>query len=330
MAVRPVDTAPGPKAVKIEKGAEMRGQRQFNLIVAAIWLFAMGVSESSRAQVKKVTTYIVDVQEERRSTRWTLTEWLRIKERMKLMDLWLAMFSSPKKAEFAPELMFEYASLTGDLELGEADNDGSQLLAQGLPATQLRGQFWLTNLVSSTTGVKTLNIDLGFEAAQIQWQSELQGNDFVDQAPLGQPPWDAVSFGPSGLSWAAVTMRLFGSHVQDTSLIFKMGQYEGDRWPRLDSGQDHRLTGVVAGGESYLYLLSWLGADFDYLRFGNASGAAGSEEQSGSYMSYGGFIEIFGLRLGYREQVEQWSWQLNQTSYESTNKGSSWYARLSF
>ncbi len=33
-----------------------------------------------------VTTYVTKVQEQRKSTRWTLTEWLRIKERMKLMD----------------------------------------------------------------------------------------------------------------------------------------------------------------------------------------------------------------------------------------------------
>ena len=51
-----------------------------------------------------VTTYVVSTQEERNSTRWTLTEWLRIKERTRLMDVWLAMFSNPKQNIFAPEL----------------------------------------------------------------------------------------------------------------------------------------------------------------------------------------------------------------------------------
>jgi len=59
---------------------------------------------SLQAQGKRVVTYIEDVQEERKSTRWTLTEWLRIKERMKMMDVWLWMFPYPKKGKFPPEL----------------------------------------------------------------------------------------------------------------------------------------------------------------------------------------------------------------------------------
>src|SRR5258707_569097 len=51
-----------------------------------------------------VTTYVTKTQDERQSTRFNLTEWLRIKERMKMMDVWLSMFSDPKKDKFAPEL----------------------------------------------------------------------------------------------------------------------------------------------------------------------------------------------------------------------------------
>ena len=53
----------------------------------------------------QVTTYVIKTQEERQQTRWSMTEWLRIKERMKMMDVWLAMFSDPKKDKFQPELM---------------------------------------------------------------------------------------------------------------------------------------------------------------------------------------------------------------------------------
>ena len=45
----------------------------------------------------QVTTYVIKTQDERDQTRWTLTEWLRIKERMKMMDVWLAMFSDPRR-----------------------------------------------------------------------------------------------------------------------------------------------------------------------------------------------------------------------------------------
>ncbi|RYZ77258.1 MAG: hypothetical protein EOP04_31220, partial [Proteobacteria bacterium] len=118
----------------------------------------------AHAQTKRIITYIDDVQEERKSTRWTLTEWLRIKERMKMMDVWLAMFSKPQE-KFAPEISFGYAKGVGEAEL-------SPSLALGTPEShdlktmqteEARFQFWFTNLVSGTTGLRTLNIDIGLE-----------------------------------------------------------------------------------------------------------------------------------------------------------------------
>jgi hypothetical protein len=76
---------------------------------------AMLVSQSIKAETV-VTTYVTKVQEERQTTRWTLTEWLRIKERMQMMDLWLAMFSDPKKDRFRPELVVSYSVTKGTVE----------------------------------------------------------------------------------------------------------------------------------------------------------------------------------------------------------------------
>ena len=97
-----------------------------------------------------VTTYVVKTQEERKSTRWTLTEWLRIKERMKMMDVWLAMFSDPQKdREFRPELNLVYQQNRGTMTLGDGEGESSSGPMEGY---SIKAQFWLTNLISSTTG----------------------------------------------------------------------------------------------------------------------------------------------------------------------------------
>ena len=66
-------------------------------LFASLVIGLLSYSDTASGDHTVVTTYVTKVQEKRRSTRWTLTEWLRIKERMRMMDVWLAMFSSPKK-----------------------------------------------------------------------------------------------------------------------------------------------------------------------------------------------------------------------------------------
>src|SRR5690606_22469415 len=113
-----------------------------------------------RGDTVHVTHYVTKVQEERRSTRWTLTEWLRIKERMRMMDVWLAMFSQPKKDSFHPELNLEYGKTQGVLALREGDGDAGESDTAG---SEMRGTLWLTNLITASTGLRTLNVDLGIE-----------------------------------------------------------------------------------------------------------------------------------------------------------------------
>src|SRR5262245_64424210 len=88
-----------------------------------VGLVAVAAASSSTTVLadSTVTTYVVKVQEERETTRWTLTEWLKIKERMRMMDLWLAMFSDPKKDKFQPELMLSYGLTRGDYSFASED-----------------------------------------------------------------------------------------------------------------------------------------------------------------------------------------------------------------
>jgi len=61
-------------------------------------LFLCAVSVSS-ARADDVYTFIIKKQEEKASTHWTLSEWLKTRDRMALMDMWLALHS-PSPYEF--------------------------------------------------------------------------------------------------------------------------------------------------------------------------------------------------------------------------------------
>lgn len=248
-----------------------------------------------------VTTYVTKVQEERETTRWTLTEWLRIKERMKMMDVWLAMFSDPKKDQFRPELNLSYGITRGDLSMTDGAGASEKSATSG---TQGRAQLWLTNLVSSTIGIRTLNIDLGGEAFQ--------------RASAGLPPL-AVAPGATAVvsgderdlkhTYYTGNLRIFGKNIQDSSLILKYGRYQSEnRAPSwVDPAQDSKVNGMVAGAELQLYMFKWLGFEGNYLQYGDAQRLAGSDELSGGYYDYTGFVEISLLRLMVGRYHEEWS-----------------------
>jgi hypothetical protein len=248
-----------------------------------------------------VTTYVVKTQEERRDTRWTLTEWLRIKERMKMMDVWLAMFSDPNKDRFRPELNLSYGVTRGDLKV----EDGAGATDSGATSgTQGRAQLWLTNLVSGTVGIRTLNIDLGGEAFQ--------------RASLGLPPVAALPGATTPVdgedrdlkhTYYTGNLRIFGKNIQDSSLILKYGQYQSEnRVPSWnDPTEDGSLKGMVAGAELQLYLFKWLGFEGNYLQYGDGERIAGSDDLSGTYYDYTGFVEISLLRLMAGRYREDWS-----------------------
>lgn len=54
---------------------------------------------SSTARADEVYTFVIKKQEEKAKNRWSLSEWLATRDRMRLMDMWLAM-NSPSPYEF--------------------------------------------------------------------------------------------------------------------------------------------------------------------------------------------------------------------------------------
>jgi hypothetical protein len=251
-----------------------------------------------------VTTYVTKVQEERKSTRWTLTEWLRIKERMKMMDLWMAMFSDPAKDRFRPEINATWLVTQSAVQQSLDDVEGTPHAASGHTG---KAQFWATNLISSTLGVRTLNLDFGIEAGQhSSGEGKATGNSSIDSSLGGQ----------ATTNWYTANLRLFGKSIQDSSLVLKYGmmqtknqlQLPGDTtaYPSTTRPNSDIASGSVAGVELQLYVFNWLGAEATYHQYHPVDVAYRDHILNGQYGEALGFIEISVLRLMAGRYEERW------------------------
>ena len=131
---------------------------------------------------------------------------------------------------------------------GRGGAGGSMEESYAREGSRFRSQIFLTNLVSSTTGLRTLNIDLGVEG-EVNHHDELR--PLVAATGLS----GAGRRGPS-LMTGALDFRIFGKHIQDSSLILKGGRWEGNNpWlADADRRKDYPIGGLMAGAELSLYL----------------------------------------------------------------------------
>lgn len=284
------------------------------------FLFLVLVAWPASSQTK-ITHYVVETQEKRRELRWTLTEWLKIKERMRMMDLWLALVSDPKKDKFAPELSLSYKQGSRVHSI-KSLNDDSSMEFQEQSAAQADLNFWFTNLISSSTGVRTPNIDLGLSFTKRSYTGDSQ-NSFSQGATV----W---SIQDSDLQYGLVNFRLFGKNIQDTYLVFKYGQYSLNKGFSVQGQQAQETDGLVGGSEAKFYFLSWLGVDGEYLKYGNSKGPNGGSEGDGLSERVGVFIEIYNLNLGYSRLIEKWTWRSLDESLETRDESHLWHLGLLF
>lgn len=288
------------------------------------FLLTTSLTSSLEAQTTRVVTYIEDVQEERKSTRWTLTEWLRIKERMKMMDVWLAMFSDPKKNRFAPELNLQYGQSRGlslfkygNATSFDADNWASTETEHRIEQGHL--QFWFTNLVSSTTGLRTLDIDLGIEASfSNRFMSEQQTFAPTDIAP--------ITTATDKLQLSGINLRIFGANEQDSFLVGKIGKF--NRSSGFLDSPFASTSGTYYGGEMALYFLGFLGAEGQYTSFKPTVGE--DEKAKASHTDYGAFLEVYNLRLIYGMYDHIWSQESQGLRLDSRERGRMVTIRLYF
>lgn len=286
----------------------------------------------------RVTTYVTHVQEEREQTRWTLTEWLRIKERMRMMDLWLAMFSDPKKTQFRPELMLSYQMTRSKYTLSAA---GAMTGEGSLTGSSGKAQLWLTNLISSTVGIRTLNVDLGMEGLRRMTSgiSAATGALSATRSLSATSSSTATTTAGGGAAapslqnqYYAGALRVFGRNIQDTSLVFKYGQYTA-RDQLLDTAtatSPAPISGAMAGVELQLYLLRSLGVEGNVTQWGDGAGVEGSALQRGLSYDYGAFIEVSMLRLMVGIYSEARSQARGGQSFETRETGSQAGLKLQF
>lgn len=291
-------------------------------LILIVWLAATAAFSQTR-----VTTYITQVQEERNDTRFTLTEWLKIKERMKLMDVWLAMFSSPQESKtFRPELSLFYGVTKGKALDGVSD-PGADRSADGQIG---RAQLWLTNIVSSTFGIRTLNIDFGVGAQGGRTQGAMtllpiQDSESVNDPGQGPRRWNLLNTSEERVFTG--NLRLFGKNIQDSSLVF---QY-GNSWVDLPKGIDNstvRFRQDAMAVELQLYLFRWLGLEGQYLV--HKPSKTGDQRFSGSLATYGPYIEISLLRIYGGAYQRHWEGKDSDTPWSLKESGTFFGLKLQF
>ena len=89
-------------------------------------------------------------------------------------------------------------------------------------------------------------------------------------------------------------------------------------------------TGKVAGAALQVYFLKWLGAEGNYLAYGDAKNPQGSDAIKGNYYDYQGFIEVSLLRLMVGRYQEDWKFGSATGDKEVSESGLMFGGKLSF
>lgn len=255
-------------------------------------------SQLAKAQTT-TRSYIIKTQEHRESTRWTLTEWLRIKERVKLMDVWLAIFSNPQKdRHFRPEFNLSYGVHRGHVETS-GEHKGDKFKGRFL-----RAQLWLTNIVTATLGLRMLNVDIGAEGylrmsdnAYSLFSGTSSINDF-DISSINQITAQHNSF----------NVRLFGDSIQDSSLVAKIGSYSVANTMHIESISSAASTekGRFIGAELQVYLNKVIGMEGNYHEYQEQNNEQYRTSLGGHYFDYGFFVEASLFRFYLNSYEEKW------------------------
>lgn len=238
-------------------------QRQYlSLIVAGFIVLSAFFTLNSHAD--EVYTFIVKKQEEKAKTRWSLSEWLETRDKMRLMDLWLAMHS-PSPYEF----YLSGSYLTGE-NAGSSRYKGWDLSAAAYASIFGLGFERQTySGVSESSGLFFLRV-FGFhsQGTNITLQGGISNADRMEGrfrgglAGVASTIYLGKYFGLDGLyrhSFDSVPndspVRLSGSRYEGGAFIdFKFLRVIGKYFSattELSSGGERRNSGVSAGIQLY-------------------------------------------------------------------------------
>ena len=261
-------------------GCEMGGIMNYWLLIFALIL---GTQKQAFGDSTVVIKIIEERQKNRESSRFSLLEWLKIKERMKEMDLWLALTTEPKSS-FSPEFNLGYFTLDQDLV-----TPYDKILTNE-KSYSAEGTIWLTNLFSGTLGIRSLNIDFGVEARKSALQWKENGLSLDDLKEGGS--YDRFA-----------CFRLFGRHSQDSSVELRYGAHSGSVLVPTATGYTQpEFSGPAYGGAVQLYLGNWLGFSAEKMFLTSENSLT---VNSTANSRWGAFIEISILRFEYQITREE-------------------------
>jgi hypothetical protein len=219
------------------------------------------------------------------------------------------MFSNPDKDNFSPELYLYYGMTTENINMTLNESTTEKGTSNGQVG---RGQLWLTNLVTDTTKIRTLNIDFGVEGSVKSTKNLTldsgKTSDTIRNHYVGQY---------SG------NFRLFGKNIQDSSLVLKVGQYQvlNSLAKTVSTIPTEKFRGTLLGAELQLYLFRWLGLEGSYTKYGDKAKFSSKKNASGLAYEYGAYIEISLIRLMGGVQSESWQFGENPARSEFKSKG---------
>jgi hypothetical protein len=158
--------------------------------------------------------------------------------------------------------------------------------------------MWLTNIVSASTGIRTLNIDLGFSG------SIEKADEAYSFSPIEGSAAPTLNFEVNPeVSKTGLDLRIFGEHSQDSSIILSYGSETGKDIEGYDRSSVFTSVDYLASYknmEMKLYLLSWLGLEGEVGESsGSVSSVGGAHSYFKDYSRYGGFIEVSLMRFEY-------------------------------
>jgi hypothetical protein len=190
--------------------------------IAATFLVSLA---SSWARADEVYTFVVKKQEEKAISHWSLSEWLVTRDRMRLMDMWLALHT-PSPYEFF---------LGGGYQFGNLSNGGGTYNASEFSAAAYASIFGLEleregGLDTRYSGLAHLRIfGYHYQGTHIRLEGGLRSTDagagLVYRnavAGVGVVIYLARHFGIEGL-WR----HAFDSTPNSSGVAFSGNRYEG-------------------------------------------------------------------------------------------------------
>lgn len=252
------------------------------------------LGSASQALSQETVKIIIERPEERKRTSRSLSEWLKLTGKATTEDFRWFFLSQPQKDSFRPELHLQYGKENGAQTVTGSDGlvDTADLETS---ATHASARLWLTNILTASTGLRTLNIDFGLSGF-------MRSSDKTSYALIGESTSRVFSMSRGG-----VMFRLFGKHIQDTSLTLTAGQYE-IRTNLIDTVDTDakRMVGNYGDVELCLYLFKFFGATANYSQYQPTRQTGERRPLSGARLTYGGFVELSLLRIAYGIYTETW------------------------